>query len=890
MNDWPPHLKFRHTWRSEQQRVIRHILTYLDDKRLHLVAAPGAGKTLIGLEVFNQLQLKSLIISPTRLIRDQWLQRLEFFLPQDQKPSWCGTNLHTNQLLTSTTYQALFSLDQSIIEGKVDVDNNDAGIDDQRLYQCISEWFAQHEIGLLILDEAHHLKAAWQKVLMKFINNSPQLIVVSLTATPPYDANATQWSRYQQLCGPVDELISIPELVKSGSLCPHQDYIWMVKADQKLIDSLNNDEKSTTDFLHGLMNNDELIYLLSLHQWLYDDELDTKALLSHFDECFALLALHQSQNWPLPDKLLSIVEVAVDDLEPMNIFYWQVLLQSFVDGHHYPKAPAIDAFVETLTRLLRTKGFLVNRRVNFDKHDRKIKALGKSSHRIKACCDITQLEYQLRQDWMRLVILSDFIRDEALQLSLDGLQVSSGAYPIFHFLIHHLEVSVRPKVVLLTGRLIIVHHDVLASIADLLGDNELMTEDYSEQQDFVILKNSSAELAPILTQLHQTGEVLVIIGTRSLLGEGWDAPHVNGLIMATQTGAYVTTNQLRGRAIRTDANDELKTASIWHLVAVTEHNKHDHSIVDGLNRRFGTFAGLHAKHLRIESGIERLELLTESTDRSVSVEDNNAEMKKRLEDDLFNLQARWQNALGDADHQRLQTGLHITEIEEKSTDTLSRYLFTMDNHYQQKVLRVHRMLAGTVVVWLLLVAVIGGLGATAICVTLCGLLLFVKQNIINQAGIQVKPEYYAEKYAQIVLSSLHSLKLLQNTTVDAQQLSIHHTQQGDYRCVLSGVNRKDSDVFLNALRQMIEPIRRPRYIIVLNDKVSGVFAVPHVFGVNKKSAQVFFTHWQAHLPSHKKARLLSTASEQGRLLLLKAKASLYRSEEVDNMRLVDRWE
>jgi hypothetical protein len=48
---------------------------------------------------------------------------------------------------------------------------------------------------------------------------------VSLTATPPYDVDYSEWERYEELCGPIDEVISIPELVSNGDLCPHQDFI-----------------------------------------------------------------------------------------------------------------------------------------------------------------------------------------------------------------------------------------------------------------------------------------------------------------------------------------------------------------------------------------------------------------------------------------------------------------------------------------------------------------------------------------------------------------------------------------------------------------------------------------------------------------------------------------
>ena len=55
---------------------------HLDDDRLHVVAAPGAGKTTLSLEVFRRLGKPALVLTPTLTIRDQWLLRLRDFLPE----------------------------------------------------------------------------------------------------------------------------------------------------------------------------------------------------------------------------------------------------------------------------------------------------------------------------------------------------------------------------------------------------------------------------------------------------------------------------------------------------------------------------------------------------------------------------------------------------------------------------------------------------------------------------------------------------------------------------------------------------------------------------------------------------------------------------------------
>src|SRR6185503_21105933 len=48
-------LEFRHPWRPYQRRVLDAARLHLADRRLHVVSAPGSGKTTLGLEMFRQL-------------------------------------------------------------------------------------------------------------------------------------------------------------------------------------------------------------------------------------------------------------------------------------------------------------------------------------------------------------------------------------------------------------------------------------------------------------------------------------------------------------------------------------------------------------------------------------------------------------------------------------------------------------------------------------------------------------------------------------------------------------------------------------------------------------------------------------------------------------------
>jgi superfamily II DNA or RNA helicase len=89
-------LNFRYPWRPSQQRVLDAIDSHLSDNRLHVVAAPGAGKTSLGLEIFRRLRKATLVLSPTRVIRDQWIERLSDYCDTsaDETLPWISRDLH----------------------------------------------------------------------------------------------------------------------------------------------------------------------------------------------------------------------------------------------------------------------------------------------------------------------------------------------------------------------------------------------------------------------------------------------------------------------------------------------------------------------------------------------------------------------------------------------------------------------------------------------------------------------------------------------------------------------------------------------------------------------------------------------------------------------------
>jgi len=186
-------INFQFPWRTYQARILADLDTFLVDEKLHIVAPPGSGKTVLGLEVVKRLNQPTLILAPTITIRNQWADRLTTDFLDGQPFEHLSVNIKQPNLLTISTYQGLHTAFK-IAPKKVIQDLKKLGIQN------------------LVVDECHHLKNEWWKTLFQ-INEALSLKIIALTATPPFDVSGLEWQRYHQLCGEVDSEINVAELV-----------------------------------------------------------------------------------------------------------------------------------------------------------------------------------------------------------------------------------------------------------------------------------------------------------------------------------------------------------------------------------------------------------------------------------------------------------------------------------------------------------------------------------------------------------------------------------------------------------------------------------------------------------------------------------------------------
>lgn len=79
------------------------------DEKLHVVAAPGAGKTTLGIEVISRIGRPTLILAPTNTIKNQWRDRICSAFLDEKDYGIVSTDIREPKYITVVTYQALLA-------------------------------------------------------------------------------------------------------------------------------------------------------------------------------------------------------------------------------------------------------------------------------------------------------------------------------------------------------------------------------------------------------------------------------------------------------------------------------------------------------------------------------------------------------------------------------------------------------------------------------------------------------------------------------------------------------------------------------------------------------------------------------------------------------------
>lgn len=874
-------LQFKGTFRTYQDRVLTRAEEYRKDGKIHIVAAPGSGKTTLGIELIRRFGVPCLILSPSITIRQQWISRMtEGFLTEAQKPEdWFSNDIRRPKAVTAITYQALHSCMKQyagVLKDEAAEDEEGAGPTEQGLLEPSAETvdFSGFDLkkavreagfGCLCLDEAHHLRSEWWKALEDFRKEFPDLKLIALTATPPYDSTPTQWKRYIDLCGPIDEEIFTPELVREGSLCPHQDYIYFNRPSREEKEAVREYTRRSQELFAELSSDQEFIRLIASHRDILAPRQCSEQLLDNPKYFSSILIFLHAAGVPFSPYLKELTGTKAR-LPKLTAAWMEVLLQGFLyeDKDSYP---CDDACREQLIQRLKAAGYIQRKKVCLTKNEEISRLLMKSRGKLQSICRIVQSEYENLGASLRLLILCDFIKKESLS-SLERETGSSGeigAVPIFKYL--YQQQPDGPRLGILSGSVVVIPKEAKGELLELFsryglaGDTVPLGETGYSQ---VHVQGSSHSLVAVITELFSRGRIQTLIGTKSLLGEGWDSPCINTLILATYVGSFMLSNQMRGRAIRTYAPDPNKVSNIWHLACVApaapDSGRETEGDYETLVRRFDTFLGVSCKEDLIETGIDRMDLPKKLTSpRALEAANEQALLRAA---DREGLRQTWAKSL-----KEIRGEMRVEEVESVDKDALGPgFLFV-----NALILSIGSLIL--FLLWMLTRLFLQVSVSTFDPRALTGFLLFFGLLFLfGKYGYRIltlcTPQRRMKKAAEGVLKAL---------AVSGRLEQPEHCAIGTLEddvlvaAYLKGGSTRDKTLFASCLAELFAPIDNPRYLLIprAGRRIGNdTFPVPEIFGKRKEDVQLFARCMEKYLGG---CRAVYTRVPEGRRILLKAR-------------------
>ena len=878
-------LSFKGQWRQYQQRVLDKSESFIDDGKIHLVAAPSSGKTTLGIEFIRRFGNPTLILVPTVTIRQQWVDRIKqaFLSDANQAEQLISQDLKRPKMITVATYQALHSAMNQVVGDGLIEDTDDTAQQEHFNFQDfdIRKTFEDKDLGTLCLDECHHLRNEWWKSLEIFRKSFPKIKMISLTATPPYEGEPALWERYISMCGEIDEEITVPELVKEGTLCPHQDYVYFAFPTKEERTQLDQFEKQKLNFLTKLSSDINFSNTIqsspALSNQISDDEL-----LANPKYLSAILIFLRSKELPFPQRFQELL--AAKALPTFTLEWFETLLNSIIF-----QVPNWFGFTEeTFTQLksdLKANGLIERNQVKLIRNKKQDVLLNQSLGKLNAVRDIFKAEYQALGSNLRQLVLTDFIRkDFQVHLGDKNAQFTQlGVLSYFESIRREMiEQTWTVPVAVLTGSLVIIPTSAKEHLERLIPNSRLSYEVIGQlsQEDYlkVSISGSYHDLVTALTQLFQDGYIQVIIGTKSLLGEGWDAPCVNSLILASFVGSFMLSNQMRGRAIRVWPDNPNKTSNIWHLVSINlspkkwfeiqnAEEKYDETLelqlyalspdLDLLDRRMTQFLGLHYQEPTIESGIDRLDLnqITFSRKGLEKLNQNAIALSQKRQE----LKDRWQQALP------LYKEMEVVNQVEVDKQFLPLVYL---NDWMKAFLIFQAFAATYFIIDVARYFIVGKPFVHSLPILLLALLLLAV--FWGRYFIYRSPYKRLETFGKAIHQAL--LDSGQIETEESAPRVVKDSKQAIYNAIyLKGASMREKEIFAQALTEFFAPIENQRYILKSCHKVKDqteFFAVPSMFEKRKADAESFLRHIQKRVGKY---NLIYTRSVQGRPILLEAR-------------------
>jgi hypothetical protein len=412
--------------------------------------------------------------------------------------------------------------------------------------------------------------------------------VVGLTATPPDALTGQEQELYAELLGPVDFVVPTPAVVREGHLAPFQELAWLTEPldserawlaehdtrFKELITTLHDDAEGPLSFPGWVITR------LRERRRTADDE--TQQSWEDFQHSRPELARAGVRF--LASAGLALPEGAPHGeayRRPPDLDDWLALLEDYaLRCLHTSPAPEAGDRYAAVAAALGELGFRLTRRGIRRGTSEVDRLLTGSQAKALGLVEVLAAEMESRGEGLRALVLCDAELAQSKPDAQLGGVLDPAAGTARHALMavgaDSRTAPLRPLVVSGRGlRCLPQDADVLLEALVQRAEEHLALPEWEAAPDGVLisLRSSGAEWVPrawveLATRVLESGVCGALIGTRALLGEGWDCPMLNCLVDLTVAATGVSVQQMRGRSLRLNPDEPDKVASNWDVVCV----------------------------------------------------------------------------------------------------------------------------------------------------------------------------------------------------------------------------------------------------------------------------------------------------------------------------------
>lgn len=960
-------LAFRFPFRKYQSLALA-ALSDDTDRHHHIVAPPGSGKTILGLELIRLRGRPAVVFSPTSTIAGQWVEKVEMFLPEGADASEVtGSDPKALRPINSFTYQliavpgdvggllaesAAAEWAEELIDSGREVDLaaakariaqieranpesyeaeirrhvtrlrkrflTDPEFDATQIIhpnaRALIDALVAHGIGTVVLDESHHLLDYWALVLRTLLARLDDVQVIALTATPPVEAEREAMQNYIAIAGEIDFEVPTPAVVKEGNLAPYQDLVYICRPTERERGYIKTvDQRFNEAVGEVAARPDFRAWVSTVLTAPTDAEGRPLSWEKAFERdpslCIAAgrFAWNQLEGG-VPETVVLLPEME-DPLDPED---WAYLIAGFGLRHlklsdreedHRAYSELKQLFTEFGYAL--TEAGLRRRRAPADR------ILAYSDAKNGATVEILKAEIAALGDELRACVITDFEKESAAARSLAGVldPDAGGAVRAFRAIVADPETNGLDPV-LVTGTTVLIDADAaervragMESWREREGLRFVLALEPTPHEHVSQLVGSGSDWSPgvyvrMITELFGEGVTRCLVGTRGLLGEGWDSLPLNTLVDLTSVTTSVTVNQVRGRSIRLDPGHPDKVADNWDVICIEPEFAGGGRDLERLFSKHARFYGVSAKGIvargaiGLDPDLARV-VMTHASKPLLSLE--SGELNRRM------LRRASERAKA---YERWKVGDPYQNLEIRATKLDVRDLKFRTAHTMRD--SVKAMLRA--LVWMV-GAIAASVGAYAsplvdespllvIALVVAAVLFFILTSrqvyaFWRMAFVELPLDSFLSDIGKGLLAALRDAELVAgNLSVD--NVRVTQDEVGFYDVWIDYASPADADAFARALDELLAPVTDQRYLISrdeadmnlgfydplfrlmtlvvrpLRESRRGWHPVPTELARNKERAEQFAERWREYVGG---GELLYTRTPEGRRTMLELRAT-----------------